>query len=203
MGAAGGSPALWATLPPAPPYRGDIPWKSMDSPPRPPMLPFFGNVRAWMLTPEQIVSERPGPPPATSSPLMARELAEVRVRRSMEPPGAGHRQLLGRRPEHADTARPLDVHRGAAHPQGRLQRGARRAGVRASSRWWCTTPPSAAGRRSTSTTTRVPRTWIPTSNRSSACRTFLRTRRDTRPSRARPPKSCRTSSRTTGPNSRG
>ena len=42
------------------------------------MLPFFGNVRAWMLTPTQIVAERPAPPPATSSPLMARELAEVR-----------------------------------------------------------------------------------------------------------------------------
>jgi hypothetical protein len=42
------------------------------------MLPFFGNVRAWMLTPEQIVAERPAPPPGTSSPLMAEELAEVR-----------------------------------------------------------------------------------------------------------------------------
>ena len=78
MGAAGGSPALWATLPARAAVRGDIPWQSMDSPARPPMLPLFGNVRAWMLTPEQIVTERPGPPPATSSPLMARELSEVR-----------------------------------------------------------------------------------------------------------------------------
>ena len=78
MGAAGGSPALWATLPARAAVRGDIPWQSMDIPARPPMLPFFGNVRAWMLTPEQIVAERPGPPPATSSPLMAQELAEVR-----------------------------------------------------------------------------------------------------------------------------
>ena len=78
MGAAGGSPALWATLPARAAVRGDIPWQSMDIPARPPMLPFFGNVRAWMLTPEQIVTERPGPPPSTSSPLMAQELAEVR-----------------------------------------------------------------------------------------------------------------------------
>jgi PAP2 superfamily len=78
MGAAGGSPALWATLPARAAVRGDIPWQSMDNPPRPPMLPFFGNVRAWMLTAEEIVRERPGPPPATSSELMARELAEVK-----------------------------------------------------------------------------------------------------------------------------
>jgi hypothetical protein len=38
----------------------------------------FGSVRAWMLTPAEIVQERPGPPPSTSSPLMATELAEVK-----------------------------------------------------------------------------------------------------------------------------
>lgn len=42
------------------------------------MLPLFGNVRAWMMTPADIVNERPGPPPSTSSTLMAREVAEVR-----------------------------------------------------------------------------------------------------------------------------
>ena len=78
MGAAGGSPALWATLPARAAVRGDIPWQSMETPARPPMLPVFGNVRAWMLTPEQIVAERPAPPPGTSSALMADELAEVR-----------------------------------------------------------------------------------------------------------------------------
>jgi hypothetical protein len=58
--------------------RGEMPWKSMDVPARPPMLPLFGNVRAWMMTPADIVRERPGPPPSTSSELMAREVAEVR-----------------------------------------------------------------------------------------------------------------------------
>jgi hypothetical protein len=42
------------------------------------MLPAFGKVRAWMMTPADVVKERPGPPPSTSSELMARELAEVK-----------------------------------------------------------------------------------------------------------------------------
>jgi membrane-associated phospholipid phosphatase len=42
------------------------------------MLAAFRTVRAWMMTPEDIVRERPGPPPPTSSQLMARELAEVK-----------------------------------------------------------------------------------------------------------------------------
>ena len=67
----------WRTPPSA---RGEIPWKSMDIPARPPMLPLFGNVRAWMMTPADIVNERPGPPPSTSSALMAREVAEVKAR---------------------------------------------------------------------------------------------------------------------------
>jgi membrane-associated phospholipid phosphatase len=78
MRTAGGSPALWQALADGAAARGEIPWKSMDVPARPPMLPAFGSVRAWMMTPADIVRERPGPPPSTSSPLMARELAEVR-----------------------------------------------------------------------------------------------------------------------------
>jgi hypothetical protein len=50
----------------------------METPPRPPMLPLFGSVRTWMMTPDDIVRERPGPPPSTSSALMAQEVAEVR-----------------------------------------------------------------------------------------------------------------------------
>jgi hypothetical protein len=58
--------------------RSEVPWKSLESPPRPPMLPAFGQVRAWMMTPSDIVSERPPAPPATSSAQMQQELAEVR-----------------------------------------------------------------------------------------------------------------------------
>jgi hypothetical protein len=78
MRTAGGSPALWQALADGAAARGEIPWKSMDVPPRPPMLPLFGNVRPWMMTSADIVRERPGPPPSTSSPQMAREVAEVR-----------------------------------------------------------------------------------------------------------------------------
>jgi membrane-associated phospholipid phosphatase len=77
MRTAGGSPALWQALADGATARGEIPWKSQDTPPRPPMLPVFRAVRAWMMTPDDIVNERPGPPPSTSSPLMARELDEV------------------------------------------------------------------------------------------------------------------------------
>ena len=78
MRTAGGSPAIWRSLANAAEGRGEIPWRSMEDPPRPPMLPVFGGVRAWMMTPDDIVRERPPAPPSTSSPLMARELAEVK-----------------------------------------------------------------------------------------------------------------------------
>lgn len=75
---AGGSPAIWQAMADAARARGEIPWKSMELPPRPPMLPVFGVVRSWMMTPADVARERPGPPPSTSSELMAREVAEVR-----------------------------------------------------------------------------------------------------------------------------
>ena len=78
MRTAGGSPALWQSLVDRAAARGEIAWKSMDRPARPPMLPAFGSVRAWILTADDIVNERPAPPPSTSSDLMAREVAEVR-----------------------------------------------------------------------------------------------------------------------------
>lgn len=56
----------------------EIFWKSLDSPARPPMLPFFGNVSTWIMTRQNLVSERPGPPPSTSSELMKKDLAEVK-----------------------------------------------------------------------------------------------------------------------------
>jgi PAP2 superfamily len=78
MRTAGGSPAIWAAMAAEADARGEVPWKSIENPPRPPMLPLFGRVRAWMMTPDDIVKERPGPPPSTSSALMERELAEVK-----------------------------------------------------------------------------------------------------------------------------
>lgn len=78
MRTAGGSPAIWNAMAAAAQARGEVPWRSMETPPRPPMLPLFGTVRAWMMTPEDIVRERPPAPPSTSSALMAQELAEVK-----------------------------------------------------------------------------------------------------------------------------
>jgi hypothetical protein len=78
MGAAAGNPAQWAALAAATQARGEIPWKSLELPPRPPMLPNFGQVRPWMMTTSDIVAERPGPPPSTSSAQMAQEVATVR-----------------------------------------------------------------------------------------------------------------------------
>jgi hypothetical protein len=79
MRTAGGSPAIWQAMTDAATARGETPWRSVENPPRPPMLPLFGNVRAWMMTPADIVNERPPAPPLTSSDLMARELAEVKT----------------------------------------------------------------------------------------------------------------------------
>ena len=78
MRTAGGSPALWQSLADGARGRGEMAWKSMDLPARPPMLPAFGNVRPWMMTADDIVRERPAAPPSTSSEQMAREVAEVR-----------------------------------------------------------------------------------------------------------------------------
>ncbi len=78
MKAAGGNAAGWAALAAAATARGETPWISRDIPVRPPMLPVFGQVKAWAMTPANIVAERPGPPPSTSSAQMQTELTEVR-----------------------------------------------------------------------------------------------------------------------------
>jgi membrane-associated phospholipid phosphatase len=78
MRTAGGSPAVWAAMANAATARGETPWKSLETPPRPPMLPLFGQVRAWMLTPTDVLNERPAPPPSTSSAQMQQETAEVK-----------------------------------------------------------------------------------------------------------------------------
>jgi hypothetical protein len=78
MGAAVGTPAQWQAFADATEARGEVPWKSLESPSRPPMLPNFGKVRAWMMTPTDVVNERPPAPPSTSSAQMTQELAEVK-----------------------------------------------------------------------------------------------------------------------------
>lgn len=79
MGQAAGNPTLWAQLESAAVGRGiSVPWKSLELPARPAMLPFFGNVRLWNLTSSQRDSLRPPAPPAVGSPEFNAALQEVR-----------------------------------------------------------------------------------------------------------------------------
>ena len=78
MRTAGGSAVVWNSLADATTARGEIAWKSRDIPSRPPMLPLFGQVRAWNMTPAEIIAERPAAPPSTGSQKMKDETAEVK-----------------------------------------------------------------------------------------------------------------------------
>ena len=78
MRTAGGTTAAWQAMADAATARGEIAWISLESPKRPPMLPLFGQVRGWMMTPSNFVAERPPSPPSTSSSEMRNEVAEVR-----------------------------------------------------------------------------------------------------------------------------
>jgi hypothetical protein len=73
-----GTQAQWLLLPDRATSRGETPWHTLEQPPRPPMLPFFGAVRGWMMLEADFVTERPAPPPSTSGALMQQELSEVR-----------------------------------------------------------------------------------------------------------------------------
>ncbi|WP_353267400.1 phosphatase PAP2 family protein [Gemmatimonas sp.] len=75
---AAGSAALWQGMANAVRAQGEIAWESQESPKRPPMLPNFGRVAAWTLTPAQQEALTPPPPPSTSSAQMQAELATVK-----------------------------------------------------------------------------------------------------------------------------
>jgi hypothetical protein len=72
-----GTKAQWQALADSALARGEIPWISQESPPRPPMLPNFGQVQAWLMTPTEVATERPPAPPSTASVQMQQEVAEV------------------------------------------------------------------------------------------------------------------------------
>jgi hypothetical protein len=77
-GAAIGNQALWTQLETQTTATGETPWKSLDVPARPPMLPLFGKVKSFLMTPEMVIASRPVPPPSTKSEQFAKELAEVK-----------------------------------------------------------------------------------------------------------------------------
>ncbi|MEP6845006.1 MAG: PA-phosphatase, partial [Panacibacter sp.] len=63
-----GTPTQWDSLAIATAAKGEIPWHSLETPARPPMLPFFGNVKPFLFDSLIVVNVlRPGPPPSTNS----------------------------------------------------------------------------------------------------------------------------------------
>ena len=76
-GAAVGTPAIWAKIQADCVARGDTPWLSLDLPARPPMLPVFGKVKAFLFDSLTALSLRPGPPPAVGSQQMTTETEEI------------------------------------------------------------------------------------------------------------------------------
>ncbi len=78
MGAAVGNKVQWDALAANATSRGDEPWQSLETPARPPMLPFFYNVLPWQMTYAQIVAIRPPAPPLRGSTEMNDEINEVK-----------------------------------------------------------------------------------------------------------------------------
>lgn len=76
-GKAVGTPADWTNFETVANSLGETPWYSLETPKRPPMLPFFGRVKPFLFDSATVVSLRPGPPPATASEQMQKDVAEV------------------------------------------------------------------------------------------------------------------------------
>ena len=77
-GAAIGTPAIWAAFETNTAASGEVPWKSLEIPARPPMLPLFGKVRTWLFDSATMVTTiRPVAPPSTNSAQFKEELNEI------------------------------------------------------------------------------------------------------------------------------
>jgi len=72
-----GTPADWKNLSDLAIARGETPWKSLETPARPPMLPLFGRVIGMLLDTADVIAGRPAPPPAVNSEKFKEELKEV------------------------------------------------------------------------------------------------------------------------------
>ncbi len=77
-GQAVGNAELWKSLETNASAKGEIAWKSLETPTRPPMLPNFGKVKTWTFGAEEVIKLRPEPPPSTNSAQMKQELEEVK-----------------------------------------------------------------------------------------------------------------------------
>lgn len=76
-GAAIGNAALWAKMETDCKATGEVPWISLEYPKRPPMLPLFSKVKAFLFDSLTAISLRPGPPPPCASDEMKKETAEI------------------------------------------------------------------------------------------------------------------------------
>lgn len=72
-----GTPEQWAQLENSTIAKGEEPWRSLEVPARPPMLPFFGRVRPFLFDSLTVYMLRAAPPPSTSSEQMKKDAAEV------------------------------------------------------------------------------------------------------------------------------
>jgi hypothetical protein len=76
-GTAGGSPTYWTLLKTQTTAKGEMPWISLETPKRPPMLPLFNKVKPFLFDSLTVVALRPGPPHLTGSPEFAADQKEV------------------------------------------------------------------------------------------------------------------------------
>ncbi|HEX4851521.1 MAG TPA: phosphatase PAP2 family protein, partial [Puia sp.] len=76
-GKAVGTPADWANFETVAIANGEIPWYSLETPKRNPMLPFFGNVKPFLFDSLTAITLRPGPPPLSHSDQLKQETDEV------------------------------------------------------------------------------------------------------------------------------
>ncbi|HVY74194.1 MAG TPA: hypothetical protein VG890_05150, partial [Puia sp.] len=76
-GTAGGTPADWSNFETVAESLGQIPWYSLETPKRPPMLPFFYKVLPFLFDSASIPTFRPAPPPSTSSKEFQQDAEEV------------------------------------------------------------------------------------------------------------------------------
>ncbi len=77
-GAAVGNQTIWTTLETNCAATGETPWKSLENPVRPPMLPLFGKVKTWLFDSVTMVNTiRPSAPPSTNSQQFKNELEEI------------------------------------------------------------------------------------------------------------------------------
>jgi hypothetical protein len=75
---AAGNKDMWKAYEETAIANGQIPWKSLEIPARPPMLMAFGKVKPWLLSDADVVALRPPAPPAVGSLAFQKDLQEVK-----------------------------------------------------------------------------------------------------------------------------